>query len=314
MLTFLRDLFSRTGAAARTVILLEPDAMTAPRQYEVQPRHLMRAAIAAALGVGVLMLLLVLATPLRRLALGPGTAELRSLARANARRAEALEDSLAVQHHQLAQLRALFTGEIDSVAAEPLPDDPILPEAAAAAAELGVDPGASESSTQSAAPTPAEAPAVPAQRTDTLRWMTSTPPAPGTPAALYLAGLRLPALPPVEGVVSRGYDAAAGHFGLDIAARAGTTVRAVGDGYVVSADWTHTGGYTIAVQHPNGYLSIYAHNQRLLKRNGDRVRSREALALSGNTGAVTSGPHLHFELWRDGLAQDPRAYLLLPPP
>jgi murein DD-endopeptidase MepM/ murein hydrolase activator NlpD len=139
-------------------------------------------------------------------------------------------------------------------------------------------------------------------------------PAPGTPAAMYLAGLRLPALPPLAGVLSRGYDAAAGHFGLDIVARAGSPVRAVGDGYVVAADWTHTGGYTIAVQHPNGYLSIYAHNQRLLKRIGDRVRSRETLALSGNTGAVTSGPHLHFELWRDGLAQDPRAFLLLPPP
>ncbi len=313
MLPFLRDLFSRTGAAARTVILLEPDAMTAPRQYEVHPKQLMRAAVAAGLGVGMLMLVLVLATPLRRLALGPGTAELRSLARANAGRAEALEDSLAVQHHQLAQLRALFTGEADSVAAEPLPDDPTLPEASAAAVELGVDPRTSDPE-PSPGPAPSPTPAALAQRLDTLRWMTSTPPAPGTPAALYLAGLRLPALPPVEGLVSRGYDAAAGHFGLDMAARAGTTVRAVGDGFVVSADWTHTGGYTIAVQHPNGYLSIYAHNQRLLKRIGDRVRSREALALSGNTGAVTSGPHLHFELWRDGLAQDPRAFLLLPPP
>jgi murein DD-endopeptidase MepM/ murein hydrolase activator NlpD len=149
---------------------------------------------------------------------------------------------------------------------------------------------------------------------DTLAWSPAAPPAPGTPAAAYLAGLRLPALPPLTGVVSRAYDAGAGHFGLDIVARTGSTVRAVGDGFVVAADWTHTGGYTIAVQHPNGYLSIYAHNQRLLKRIGDRVRSQEALALSGNTGTITSGPHLHFELWRDGLAQDPRAFLLLPSP
>jgi murein DD-endopeptidase MepM/ murein hydrolase activator NlpD len=310
MLPFLRDLFSRTGAAARTVILLEPDAMTAPRQYEVQPRKLLRAAIAAGLGVGLLLLLIVLLTPLRRLALGPGTAELRALARANASRAEALEDSLAVQHHQLAQLRALFTGDLDSTAAEPLPENPSLPESEAAAAELGVAPILEES----AAPQAAVQPRPGADRSDTLRWLPLATPAPGTPAALYLAGLRLPALPPLAGVLSRGFDAAAGHFGLDIVARAGSPVRAVGDGYVVAADWTHTGGYTIAVQHPNGYLSIYAHNQRLLKRIGDRVRSREALALSGNTGAVTTGPHLHFELWRDGLAQDPRAFLLLPAP
>ena len=133
----------------------------------------------------------------------------------------------------------------------------------------------------------------------------------GSAAAAYLAGLRLPALPPIVGVLSRGYSAEAGHFGLDFAAREGTPVRSIGDGFVVFADWTHAGGFTIAVQHSDGYLSVYKHNQRLLKREGDRVRSQETVALSGNTGAVTSGPHLHFELWREGLAQDPHAYLAL---
>ncbi len=72
------------------------------------------------------------------------------------------------------------------------------------------------------------------------------------------------------------------------------------------ADRTHAGGFTIAVQHGGGYLAVYKHNQRLLKRGHDRVRARETVALSGNTGAVTSGPHLHFELWRDGFPQNPR--------
>jgi murein DD-endopeptidase MepM/ murein hydrolase activator NlpD len=89
-------------------------------------------------------------------------------------------------------------------------------------------------------------------------------------------------------------------------------VRSVAAGYVVAADWTHDGGHTIAVQHPDGYLSVYKHNARLLKRVGERVRARETLALSGDTGEVTTGPHLHFELWRDGLAQDPAALLLMP--
>ena len=88
-------------------------------------------------------------------------------------------------------------------------------------------------------------------------------------------------------------------------------MRSVGDGYVTFADWTQAGGYTIAVQHAGGYLSIYKHNARLLKRAGERVRSREVVALSGNTGEITSGPHLHFELWRDGLAQDPASFLIL---
>ncbi|MFB6099440.1 MAG: murein hydrolase activator EnvC, partial [Salinibacter sp.] len=89
----------------------------------------------------------------------------------------------------------------------------------------------------------------------------------------------------------------------------GEYIRAVGDGYVVWADWTQDGGYTIAVQHANGYLSVYKHNKRLLKHIGDRVRAQERLAVSGNTGAITTGPHLHFELWRNGLALSPRAYV-----
>ena len=87
-------------------------------------------------------------------------------------------------------------------------------------------------------------------------------------------------------------------------------MRTVAGGYVVFADWTHDGGHTIAVQHPGGYLSVYKHNSRLLKRVGERVRTQEAIALSGDTGRITSGPHLHLELWRDGLAQDPAAFLL----
>ena len=70
----------------------------------------------------------------------------------------------------------------------------------------------------------------------------------------------------------------------------------MGDGYVIFADWTHEGGHVIVVQHANGYVSVYKHNQRLLKRVGDRVRDREAIALSGNTGEITTGPHLHFEV------------------
>jgi len=81
---------------------------------------------------------------------------------------------------------------------------------------------------------------------------------------------------------------------------------------VVFADWTDAGGWTVAVQHADGYLSVYKHNGRLLKRVGDRVRNRETVALSGDTGEVTSGPHLHLEIWRDGLAQDPAAFLILP--
>ena len=101
-----------------------------------------------------------------------------------------------------------------------------------------------------------------------------------------------------------------GHFAIDIATEAGTMVRSIGDGYVIFADWTYTSGHTIIVQHAEGYLSVYKHNQRLLKRVTDRVGVRESLAISGNSGEYTTGPHLHFEIWNNGLALDPSAYIL----
>jgi murein DD-endopeptidase MepM/ murein hydrolase activator NlpD len=113
----------------------------------------------------------------------------------------------------------------------------------------------------------------------------------------------------MNGFPTRDFSAQTGHYGIDVAVSKGESIRSVGDGYVVWADWTQDGGYTVAVQHADGYLSVYKHNGRLLKRIGERVRAAEPIAVSGNTGAITTGPHLHFELWRNGLAQSPRSYV-----
>ena len=298
MLDFLRDLFSRPGAA-RTVILLEPDTMSTPRQYEVRPSYAAYATVIGTVLLAAVIIVLVILTPLRRVLAGPTASELRWTAEENAIRAAALEDSLAVQYRQIEQLRALITGDLSDDMLDPesieLPTEDELPEL-----------GERQEVTASREPqTPAALP---------LRGLRARGEgaAPSPAAEAYLSSLRLPVPPPLDGVVSRGYNAAAGHFGLDIAADEGTPVRAVGEGYVVFADWTDAGGWTVAVQHADGYLSVYKHNGRLLKRVGDRVRNRETVALSGDTGEVTSGPHLHLEIWRDGLAQDPAAFLILP--
>ena len=126
----------------------------------------------------------------------------------------------------------------------------------------------------------------------------------------YLSGVQLPFRPPVEGFVTRGFDVRAGHFAVDIAVESGTIVQAVGNGHVVFADWGYDGGWTIAIQHSDGYVTVYKHNDRLLKRVGERVLDREPVAISGNSGEITSGPHIHFELWHEGLSQDPERYFL----
>ena len=131
----------------------------------------------------------------------------------------------------------------------------------------------------------------------------------GRESGRYLSAIPFPVLPPVSGLTTRPYDARTGHFAIDIAVKEGTLVRSIADGYVILADWTHNGGQIIAIQHGDGYVSVYKHNSRLLKRAGERVRAREAVASSGNSGEISSGPHVHFELWHNGLAQDPGYYV-----
>jgi len=116
-------------------------------------------------------------------------------------------------------------------------------------------------------------------------------------------------MPPISGVVSSTFDPEKEHFGVDILAPHDTPVKAIWDGHVITADWTLETGYTIGIQHDNDMVSFYKHNAVLLKRNGAFVRAGEAIAIIGNTGKLTSGPHLHFELWLQGKPVDPTDYI-----
>ena len=116
-------------------------------------------------------------------------------------------------------------------------------------------------------------------------------------------------MPPISGVISSGFDAKTDHIGVDILAPHNTPVKAIWDGHVITADWTLETGYTIGIQHSNDMVSFYKHNATLLKRNGAFVRAGEAIAIIGNTGKMTSGPHLHFELWLQGKPVDPTNYI-----
>ena len=125
----------------------------------------------------------------------------------------------------------------------------------------------------------------------------------------------LPTYLPVEGVLTNDYDASAGggsassHRGVDIAAPRGSAVRAAGDGVVVFSGWTEFLGHLIILYHGKGYFSFYGHNQSLLVGSNALVRKADVIALLGNSG-ISSAPHLHFEIWKDGVPQDPKKYIL----
>ena len=115
--------------------------------------------------------------------------------------------------------------------------------------------------------------------------------------------------PPVEGIVTQSFDEKKRHYGTDIVAKANAKVAAVLDGVVIFTDWTVKTGYVIQVQHTNDLISVYKHNSILLKKQGDYVRAGGVLGVVGNTGEESSGPHLHFELWRAGNPLNPENFI-----
>ena len=115
--------------------------------------------------------------------------------------------------------------------------------------------------------------------------------------------------PPLTGGISAGFQPEKKHYGLDISSPKNTPVKSVLDGVIITADWTLETGNTIAVQHPNNLISFYKHNSKLLKNIGDVVKAGEAIAIIGNSGTLTDGPHLHFELWFRGKPVDPTDYI-----
>lgn len=119
-----------------------------------------------------------------------------------------------------------------------------------------------------------------------------------------------PLLTPVNGVVTQGFDLNQKHYGIDFAAKEGTSVHAAAQGYVVFGGWTYEYGYTLILSHAGGYVTAYKHNSTLLKGTGSFVRRGELISLVGSTGKTSKGPHLHFEVLKDGFPVDPQLFLL----
>jgi len=114
---------------------------------------------------------------------------------------------------------------------------------------------------------------------------------------------------PVSGILTDGYNPKTKHYAVDIAVEMGTPVKAVADGTVIFAEWTAQTGHVIIIEHTGGFISIYKHNTSLHKAQGELVKSGEAIASAGDTGELSTGPHLHFELWNEGYPVNPTNYI-----
>ncbi|WP_289037817.1 M23 family metallopeptidase [uncultured Zobellia sp.] len=115
--------------------------------------------------------------------------------------------------------------------------------------------------------------------------------------------------PPLSGEISNDYDPEKRHYAVDVTAPKDTPIKAVANGTVIFAEWTADTGYVIILEHKDGLISVYKHNGSLNKKQGEVVRAGEVIASVGNTGELTTGPHLHFELWSNGNAVNPLDYI-----
>ncbi|MEX6626514.1 M23 family metallopeptidase [Tenacibaculum salmonis] len=114
---------------------------------------------------------------------------------------------------------------------------------------------------------------------------------------------------PLTGNISQVFNTNDKHYAIDIVAKKGTPVKVIADGTVILAEWTAETGYVIMIQHPDEFISVYKHNGQLLKQQGELVKSGEAIASVGSTGELSTGPHLHFELWNNGFPVNPTDYI-----
>lgn len=114
---------------------------------------------------------------------------------------------------------------------------------------------------------------------------------------------------PMEGIVTNHFNRAEKHYGTDIVSDRSSVIKTIANGTVIYSDWTVENGYTIGIQHSGNLLSVYKHNSVLLKETGDFVNAGDAIAIYGNSGSLSTGPHLHFELWHNGTPLNPEDYI-----
>ena len=282
---------SNTAAKKRFKLILQEEGTFAERwSMRVQPNQLRALAMLSALVVAGITYVIIALTPLKEVVV-PGyvASETRAMQADSWRVADSLSTIVDRQSRYLNNLRAILAGDLPADALAITPD------------MIEADPtGTGPIDTTSTA------------ALDGLRERVEEEDAfaVNRPNALGESGLWMP---PVEGTISSPWNPGIGHWGVDLVAPANTAVKAVGEGSVLFAGFTSGGGHTVMIQHDENRVSVYMHNSRTLVSTGDRVNQGEPVAIIGNTGDHSTGPHLHFEWWESGVAIDPALRIRLSP-
>jgi murein DD-endopeptidase MepM/ murein hydrolase activator NlpD len=239
----------------------------------------------------VLVTLLIAFTPLRELIPGYADVNTRKLATYTALRADSIEESGRLNEQYVANIKEILEGkeglisdsvtapdqiqktDIEGLELDPSKNDSILRKTVEEAERFNINQVSSDNSQE------------------TL--------------------LKMLLFPPLKGVITSHFNPGIGHYGVDIVPTAeNASVSAAYDGVVIQAAWTSDEGHVLYVQHKGNLVSVYKHNSVLLKKVGDNIKAGEAICIVGNSGELSTGPHLHFELWYKGTPVDPEHYVV----
>ncbi|MEX1211543.1 MAG: M23 family metallopeptidase [Balneolaceae bacterium] len=265
-----------------TIVILDNQEPDITDSFKTGSRQLIRYG-GALLAISVLLTTLVFyLTPLGSLYVRSSDSGLRDEMFGITEKVIALEDSLARRDRQLMDMKQILIQVPDTLFPVSVPSDTLRETR-----EPDMSPGSIESAV-----------GVPRLTREALEALSRDLTSPVFPVSL-----------PVDGSVSQLFDREERHYGLDLSAPEGVEIHAVADGTVLFADWTTPYGYVLYLHHRDGYVSVYKHASRLFRGVGEMVVRGEVLGTVGDRGALSYGAHLHFELWHDGVVQNPQNYL-----
>ncbi|MEP0263385.1 M23 family metallopeptidase [Dokdonia sp.] len=227
--------------------------------------------------------LLIAFTPLREYIPGYSSAKLKLQAQQLLVKTDSLKTVIDVNEQQYASIRKVLTGDLKTIEF----DKDSIENTSGVPNEITIQPSKEDSLLRAT---------VEQQDKYNLFESASTP----VDFALF---------PPVKGIISSGYDSELKHYAVDVVTEKDEPVKAAADGTIIFASWTADTGHVLIIEHANNLITVYKHNASLSKEQGDLVKAGEVIATVGNTGELTTGPHLHFELWNNGYPINPINYI-----
>ena len=274
------------------LIIVDDETFEERTSFKLSRLNVLTIIASASMLITVILLSIVIYTPAKELIPGYSDAQAKREAKQALERADAMEDELYKQDLYIQNVMRVLKGEVNSEEIE-------TPENSAPVEEHKGDLDFSPSIKDSVLRAD-----VAAEERYNLNFKNSE--SRTTMAALS----NLVFFSPLRGTVSSSFNIATEHLVVDVVAPDKTAIKSVLEGTVILSTWSANEGYVIAIQHVDNLISIYKHNSILLKKTGDIVKAGESVAIIGNSGELSDGPHLHLELWYRGDALDPENFIL----